>query len=72
VVIFREAFSHDLSIHPSIVPLSIHGWHHTGKKTLAKINNPSFCACVVVWERHAQLQNINCQEIVNISVKQKS
>ncbi len=31
----REAFS----IHPS-VPSSIHGWHHTGKKTLAEINNP--------------------------------
>jgi hypothetical protein len=30
----REAFS----IHPS-VPSSIHGWHHTGKKTLAEINN---------------------------------
>jgi hypothetical protein len=26
-------------VHPS-VPSSIHGWHHTGKKTLAKINNP--------------------------------
>jgi hypothetical protein len=28
-----------LSIHPSVLS-SIHGWHHTGKKTLAKINNP--------------------------------
>jgi hypothetical protein len=27
------------SVHPSI-PSSIHGWHHTGKKTLAEINNP--------------------------------
>jgi hypothetical protein len=26
-------------VHPSI-PSSIHGWHHTGKKTLAEINNP--------------------------------
>ncbi len=39
-----EAFS----IHPS-VPSSIHGWHHTGKKTLAEINNPRpLCACVTV------------------------
>jgi hypothetical protein len=28
-----------LSIHSS-VPKSIHGWHHTRKKTLAEINNP--------------------------------
>jgi hypothetical protein len=34
VVVFREAFF----IHPSI-PSSIHGWHHTGKKTLTEINN---------------------------------
>jgi hypothetical protein len=34
-------------IHPS-VPSSIHGWHHTGKKTLAKINKPPFYACVTV------------------------
>jgi hypothetical protein len=27
-------------VHPS-VSSSIHGWHHTGKKTLAEINNPS-------------------------------
>jgi hypothetical protein len=33
MVVFREAF------HPS-VPSSIHGWHHTGKKTLAEINTP--------------------------------
>ncbi len=33
----REAFS----IHPS-VPSSIHAWHHTGKKTLAEINNPQW------------------------------
>jgi hypothetical protein len=26
------------SIHPSVLS-SIHGWHHTGKKTLAEINN---------------------------------
>jgi hypothetical protein len=41
----REAFS----IHPSI-PTSIHGWHqhHTGKKTLAEITNPTLCACVAV------------------------
>jgi len=31
--------SRDLSIHP-FVPSSIHGWHHTGNKTLAEINNP--------------------------------
>ncbi len=35
VVVFHEVF-----FHPS-VPSSIHGWHHTGKKTLAEINNPS-------------------------------
>jgi hypothetical protein len=35
VVVFGEAFS----IHPSI-PSSIHGWHHTGKKTLTEINTP--------------------------------
>ncbi len=40
-------------IHPS-VPSSIHGWHHTGKKTLAEINNPALCACVAVLERHAR------------------
>jgi hypothetical protein len=34
------------SIHPSL-PSSIHGWHHTRKKTLAEINNPP-CTCVVV------------------------
>jgi hypothetical protein len=34
-----------LSIHPSIRS-SIHGWHHTGKKTLAEINNPPFSAHV--------------------------
>jgi hypothetical protein len=39
VVVFREAFSRDLSIHP-FVSTSIHGWHHTGKKTLTEINNP--------------------------------
>jgi len=39
MVVFREAFSRDPSIHPS-TPSSIHGWHHTGKKTLAEINNP--------------------------------
>jgi hypothetical protein len=42
VVIFREAFS---SFDPSI-----HGWHHTRKKTLAKINNPPpplrMCYCL--------------------------
>ncbi len=37
-------------IHPS-VPSSIHGWHHTGKKTLAEINNPPppplhMCQCL--------------------------
>jgi len=39
VVVFCEVFS----IHPfvpSSVPSSIHGWHHTGKKTLAKIKYP--------------------------------
>ncbi len=34
-IVFGEAF------HPSI-PSSIHGWHHTGKKTLGEINNPPF------------------------------
>jgi hypothetical protein len=29
-----------LSIHP-FIPSSIHGWHHTGKKTLAEINTGS-------------------------------
>jgi hypothetical protein len=42
--------SRDLSIHPS-VSSSIHGWHHTKKKTLAEINNlPSpplrMCHCL--------------------------
>ncbi len=40
----REAF-----FHPS-VPSSIHGWHHTGKKTLAEINTPPpplrMCRCL--------------------------
>ncbi len=40
VVLFREAFS----IHPS-VPSSIHGWHHTGKKTLTEINYPLLHMC---------------------------
>jgi tRNA U34 5-methylaminomethyl-2-thiouridine-forming methyltransferase MnmC len=39
VVVFREAFSSDPSIHPSVLS-SIHGWHHTRKKTLAEINKP--------------------------------
>ncbi len=47
MVVFREAF------HPS-VPSSIHGWHHTGKKTLAAPPlPPSLCTCVTVQERHA-------------------
>jgi hypothetical protein len=28
-----------VKLFPSI-PSSIHGWHHTGKKTLAEVNNP--------------------------------
>ncbi len=45
--------------HPS-VPSSIHGWHHTGKKTLAEINNPLplLCTCVAVQERHARPQSL--------------
>jgi hypothetical protein len=40
VIVFSEAFSRDPSIHP---------WHHTGKKILAKRNNPPpFYTCVVV------------------------
>jgi hypothetical protein len=39
MVVFCEAFSCDLSIHPSISSF-IHGWHHIGKKTLTKLNNP--------------------------------
>ncbi len=40
-IVFREAFS----IHP-FVSSSIHGWHHTGKKTLTEINNPPpLCMC---------------------------
>ncbi len=35
MVVFCEAFS----IHPS-VSSSIHGWHHTAKKTPIEINNP--------------------------------
>jgi hypothetical protein len=35
VVVFREAFSCDPSIHP-FVSSSIHGWHHTEKKPLQK------------------------------------
>jgi hypothetical protein len=49
VVVFREVFSRDPFIHPS-VPSSIHGWHHIGKKTLIEINNPSpllrMCCCL--------------------------
>jgi hypothetical protein len=41
---FREVFSRDPSIHPSI-PSSIHGWHHTRKKTLAEINKPPLRMC---------------------------
>ncbi len=39
------------AFHPSI-PSSIHGWHHTGKKTLVEINNPApraplrMCCCL--------------------------
>jgi hypothetical protein len=29
-----------VKLFPSSVPSSIHGWYHTGKKTLAEINNP--------------------------------
>jgi hypothetical protein len=29
-----------LFIHPSVLS-SIHGWHHTGKKNVAEINNPA-------------------------------
>jgi len=37
---FVKLFSScDLFIHP-FVPSFIHGWHHIGKKTLAKIHNP--------------------------------
>jgi hypothetical protein len=44
---FVKLFSlRDPSIHPSISS-SIHGWHHTGKKSLTEINNPP-CACVAV------------------------
>jgi len=38
VVIFREAFFITWPVHSSVrpsVPSSIHGWHRTGKKTLA-------------------------------------
>jgi hypothetical protein len=33
----------NLFIHPSVLSF-IHGWHHTGKKTLAEINNTPLCA----------------------------
>ncbi len=36
----RGCFSWRFFIHPSILS-SIHGWHHTGKKILTEINNPS-------------------------------
>jgi hypothetical protein len=36
MVVFVKLF-----IHPFVMS-SIYGWHHTGKKTLAKINNPLF------------------------------
>ncbi len=39
LVVFHEAFSHDSSIHPSILS-SIYGWYNTRKKTLVEINNP--------------------------------
>jgi hypothetical protein len=41
MVVFCEAFS----IHPSVLS-SIHGWHHTGKKTLTEINKPPSSAHV--------------------------
>jgi hypothetical protein len=46
VIVFTEAFS----IHPSVLSF-IHGWHHTGKKTLTEINNPlppplRMCRCL--------------------------
>jgi hypothetical protein len=72
VVVFCEAFSHDSSIHPS-VPLSIHGWYHIGKKTLAKINNPPFCACVTIRKGilgprggHPKIFDINISNKPNI------
>jgi hypothetical protein len=41
--------SRDASIHPFVLS-SINGWHHTGKKTLAEINNPPpplrMCRCL--------------------------
>jgi hypothetical protein len=43
VIILHESFF----IHPS-VPSSIHGWHHTGKKTLTEINKPPLCAHVLL------------------------
>jgi hypothetical protein len=38
VVVFCEAFFITWPVHPSISS-SIHGWHHTRKKTLTEINN---------------------------------
>jgi hypothetical protein len=35
---------------PSIHPV-IHGWHHTGKKTLAEINNPPPSAHVSLFKK---------------------
>jgi hypothetical protein len=40
------SFFEKLVTHPSVLS-SIHGWHHTGKKTLAAINTPlRMCHCL--------------------------
>jgi hypothetical protein len=53
-----------LSIHSS-VPSSVHGWHHTRKKTLVEINNPPPCACVVLGKAYPALGGFD----INIRLK---
>jgi hypothetical protein len=61
-------FSVKLSIHPS-VSSHIHEWHHTGKKTLAEINNPPTHVSLF-RKRHAQPQLGHPQDFdINISNK---
>jgi hypothetical protein len=55
----HEAFS----IHPSI-PSSIHGWHHTGKKTLAEINTP-LSAHVSMSRKHMPGPNLRSFTMVS-------
>jgi hypothetical protein len=60
-----------LFIHSSVLS-SIHGWHHTAKKTLAEVNNPTpptplLCACIAVYKRHARPQGGTPKILISIS-----